>query len=116
MKSKIFFTVSALFCTQFFLMAQTGGPKVNPIEVAAFNRLVDFIKTDTQGAKIAEYEKNNISHQGEENVFSMPLLQVEWPGRTRIRQLGQIPADSISQGCHGRIPVFNIYFMYRAWS
>ena len=75
MKSKIFFTVSALFCTQFFLMAQTGGPKVNPIEVAAFNRLVDFIKTDTQGAKIAEYEKNYISHQGEENVLSIPIAR-----------------------------------------
>ena len=75
MKSKIFFTVSALFCTQFLLRAQTGGPKVNPIEVAAFNRLVDFIKTDTQEAKIAEYEKNNVSHQGEEHVFSMPLAR-----------------------------------------
>jgi hypothetical protein len=75
MKSKIFFTVSALLCTQFFLRAQTGGPKVNPLEVAAFNRLVDFIKTDTQSAKIAEYEKNNVSHQGEENVFSMPLAR-----------------------------------------
>ncbi len=75
MKSKIFFTVSALFCAQFFLKAQTSGPKVNPLEVAAFNRLVDFIKTDTQDAKIAEYEKNNVSHQGEENVFSMPLAR-----------------------------------------
>ncbi len=75
MKSKIFFTVSVLFCTQFSLKAQTGNPKVNPIEVAAFNRLVDYIKTDTQGAKIAEYEKNNISHQGEENVLSIPLAR-----------------------------------------
>ena len=75
MKSKIFLTVSAIFCTQFFLKAQTGNPKVNPVEVAAFNRLVDFIKTDTQEAKIAEYEKNNISHQGEEHVLSVPLAR-----------------------------------------
>ena len=75
MKSKIFFTVSAIFCTQFFLHAQTSNPKVNPVEVAAFNRLVDYIKTDTQEAKIAEYEKNNISHQGEEKVVSIPLAR-----------------------------------------
>jgi hypothetical protein len=75
MKSKIFFTVSVLFCTQFFLRAQTSYPKVNPLEVAAFNRLVDYIQTDTQQAKIAEYEKNNISHQGEENVLSIPIAR-----------------------------------------
>ena len=75
MKSKIFFTVSALFCTKFLLRAQTGRTKEKKIEVAAFNRLVDFIKTDTQEAKIAEYEKNNVSHQGEEHVFSMPLAR-----------------------------------------
>jgi len=75
MKSKIFLTVSVIFLTQFFLKAQTGNSKVNPVEVAAFNRLVDFIKTDTQEAKIAEYEKNNISHQGEENVLSIPLAR-----------------------------------------
>jgi hypothetical protein len=75
MKSKIFLTVSVIFCTPFFLMAQTSNPKANPIEVAAFNRLVDYIKTDTQEAKIAEYEKNNISHQGEEHVMSVPLAR-----------------------------------------
>lgn len=75
MKSKIFFTVSAIFCTQLFLNAQTGNPKVNPYEVAAFNRLVDYIKTDTQKAKIAEYEKNNISHQGEEHILSIPVAR-----------------------------------------
>lgn len=75
MKSKIFITVFAIFCTQFFLRAQTGNSKANPIEVAAFNRLVDFIKTDTQVAKIAEYEKNNISHQGEEHVMSVPVAR-----------------------------------------
>jgi hypothetical protein len=75
MKSKIFFTVSAIFCTQLLLSAQTGNPKVNPYEVAAFNRLVDYIKTDTQKAKIAEYEKNNISHQGEEHILSIPVAR-----------------------------------------
>lgn len=75
MKSKIFFTVSALFCIQFYLNAQTSNPKVNPAEISAFNRLVDYIKTDTQEAKIAEYEKNNISHQGEEQVVSIPLAR-----------------------------------------
>ncbi len=75
MKSKIFFTVSAILLTHFFLHAQTGNPNVNPLEVAAFNRLVDYIKTDTQEAKIAEYEKNNISHQGEENVLSIPIAR-----------------------------------------
>jgi hypothetical protein len=75
MKSKTLLTVSAIFCTQFFLRAQTSNPKTNPIEVAAFNRLVDYIKTDTQQAKIAEYEKNNISHQGEENVLSIPIAR-----------------------------------------
>jgi hypothetical protein len=75
MKSKIFFTVSAIFCTSFFLKAQTSIAKVNPYEVAAFNRMVDFIRTDTQQAKIAEYEKNNISHQGEEHILSVPLAR-----------------------------------------
>jgi hypothetical protein len=75
MKSKIFFTVFAILCTHFFSEAQTNNTKINPIEVAAFNRLVDFIKTDTQAAKIAEYEKNNISHQGEEHVLSIPLAR-----------------------------------------
>jgi hypothetical protein len=75
MKSKIFFTVSIILCTPFILEAQTSNPKVNPQEVSAFNRLVDFIKTDTQEAKIAEYEKNNISHQGEEHVLSVPLAR-----------------------------------------
>jgi hypothetical protein len=75
MKSKTLLTVSAIFCTQFFLRAQTSNPKTNPIEVAAFNRLVDYIKTDTQQAKIAEYGKNNISHQGEENVLSIPIAR-----------------------------------------
>ena len=75
MKSKIFFTVSAIFCTQLFLSAQTGNPKVNPYEVSAFNRLVDYIKTDTQKARIAEYEKNNISHQGEEHILSIPVAR-----------------------------------------
>jgi hypothetical protein len=55
MKSKIFFTVSVMLCAHFISVAQTNNPKVNPYEVAAFNRLVDFIKTDTQEAKIAEY-------------------------------------------------------------
>jgi len=75
MKSKIFFTVSAIFCTQLFLSAQTSNPKVNPYEVSAFNRLVDYIKTDTQKARIAEYEKNNISHQGEEHILSIPVAR-----------------------------------------
>src|ERR1700759_1503785 len=75
MKSKIFFTVSALLCTQFFLKAQTTNAKTNPVEVAAFNRLVDYIKTDTQAAKIAEYEKNHISHEGEEHVLSIPIAR-----------------------------------------
>jgi hypothetical protein len=75
LKSKIFFTVSALFCTQFFLKAQTGNSKVNPVEVAAFNRLVDFLSVDTQIVKISEYEKNHISHEGEENVLSIPLAR-----------------------------------------
>jgi len=75
MKSKIFFTVSTIFCTQLFLSAQTSNPKVNPYEVSAFNRLVDYIKTDTQKARIAEYEKNNISHQGEEHILSIPVAR-----------------------------------------
>ena len=75
MKSKIFFTVSAILCSHYILEAQTSNPKQNPVEIAAFNRLVDFIKTDTQEAKIAEYEKNNISHQGEENVVSVPIAR-----------------------------------------
>jgi len=75
MKSKIFFTVSVMLCAQFFLRAQTSNPKVNPLDVVAFNRLVDYIKTDTQEAKIAEYERNNISHQGEENVLSIPIAR-----------------------------------------
>jgi hypothetical protein len=75
MKSKFFFTVSAILCAPFILEAQTSNPKVNPYEVAAFNRLVDYIKTDTQKAKIAEYEKNNVSHQGEEHVLSVPLAR-----------------------------------------
>jgi hypothetical protein len=75
MKSKIFFTVSVVLCAPFILEAQTGNPKVNPYEVAAFNRLVDYIRTDTQEAKIAEYEKNNISHQGEEHVLSIPIAR-----------------------------------------
>jgi len=75
MKSKIFLTVSAMFCSQFFLRAQNSNPKPNPAEVAAFNRLVEYIKTDTQAAKIAEYEKNNISHEGEEHVLSIPLAR-----------------------------------------
>ncbi|HEY2347611.1 MAG TPA: hypothetical protein VGH64_01285 [Puia sp.] len=74
MRSKIFFTVSAILCAH-FCEAQSNHTKINPIEVAAFNRLVDFIKTDTQAAKIAEYEKNNISHQGEENVLSIPIAR-----------------------------------------
>jgi hypothetical protein len=75
MKSKIFFAFSVLFCIQFSPKAQTANPKVNPIEVAAFNRLVDYIKTDTQAAKIAEYEKNNVSHHGEENIVSIPVAR-----------------------------------------
>jgi len=75
MKSKIFLTVSAIFCIQLLLKAQNSNPKPNPLEVAAFNRLVDYIKTDTKEAKIAEYEKNNISHQGEENVLSIPIAR-----------------------------------------
>ena len=75
MKSKIFLTVSAMFCSQFFLRAQNSNPKPNPAEVAAFNRLVEYIKTDTQAAKIAEYEKNNISHEGEEHVLSIPVAR-----------------------------------------
>jgi hypothetical protein len=75
MKSKIFFAVSAVMCAFFFAEAQTTVPNVNSFEVAAFNRLVDYIKTDTQQAKIAEYEKNNISHQGEEHVLSIPVAR-----------------------------------------
>jgi hypothetical protein len=75
MKSKIIFTVSAILCFQFFLKAQSAGSKANPYEVAAFNRLVDYIKTDTQAVKIAEYEENNISHQGEEHVLSIPIAR-----------------------------------------
>jgi hypothetical protein len=75
MKSKIFFAVSVLLSTQFFLKAQSSTTKVNPYEVAAFNRMVDFIKSDTQQAKIAEYEKNNISHQGEEHILSVPIAR-----------------------------------------
>jgi len=43
--------------------------------MAAFNRLVDFISADTQNAKIAEYEKNNVSHVGEEHILSNPLAR-----------------------------------------
>jgi hypothetical protein len=75
MKSKIFFTVSVILCAHFILEAQTNNLKPNPLEVSAFNRLVDYIKTDTQQAKIAEYEKNNISHQGEEHIVSVPLAR-----------------------------------------
>src|SRR5690348_3083023 len=73
MKSKFFLTVSVMLCLLFFLHAQSINPKPNPAEVAAFNRLVEYIKTDTQEAKIAEYEKNKISHEGEENVLSVPI-------------------------------------------
>src|ERR1700676_1921994 len=75
MKSKIFLAVFVLLCTLSSSWAQTNNPKINPLEVAAFNRLVDFISADTQDAKIAEYERNNISHQGEEHVLSIPLAR-----------------------------------------
>lgn len=75
MKSKIFFTVSIFLCSFFSSRSQTNNHKTNQVEVAAFNRLVDFVKTDTQEAKIAEYEKNNISHQGEEHILSVPLAR-----------------------------------------
>ena len=75
MKSKILLTVSVVFCTQFFLRAQTVNSKVNPFEVTAFNRLVDYIKSDSQEPRIAEYEKNSIPHQGEEHILSIPFAR-----------------------------------------
>ena len=73
MKSKTLLTVSICLFALFTSRAQTNNTKANTLEMSAFNRLVDFISAETQSTKIADYEKNNISHEGEEHVLSVPL-------------------------------------------
>jgi hypothetical protein len=75
MKSKTLLTVSICLFTHLSPGAQTNNTKTNTLEMSAFNRLVDFISVETQSTKIAEYEKNNISHEGEEHILSSPLAR-----------------------------------------
>jgi len=75
MKSKTLLTVSICLFAHLSPGAQTNNTKTNTLEMSAFNRLVDFISIETQSTKIAEYEKNNISHEGEEHILSNPLAR-----------------------------------------
>ncbi|MDP9041405.1 MAG: hypothetical protein M3N30_05445 [Bacteroidota bacterium] len=74
MKLRIFLILFGLSAT-FSSNGQANNLKLDSIEKNSFNSLAYYISVDTQRVKIAEYEKNRISHIGEEHQLYSPVAR-----------------------------------------
>jgi hypothetical protein len=78
MKSKLLLSISTIL----FLTASSGAQVNNDtakngsasLDALLFKLMVDYVSADTIALNISEFEKNNISHFGEEHRLVIPIL------------------------------------------
>lgn len=110
MKIKALLIVFLGLCAAFIPKAQIITPP-NIFEITAFNRLVKFLSTDTQTIKIADFEKNNIPHLGEEHRL-VPAVFVDAPGNYLIQNASWdrfLPSVYNKEATHGSPFLISLY-------
>lgn len=78
MKSKLLLSISIILFFIEFSSAQINNDSAKRVAVSLdsfiFRLMVDYVSADTLALHIAEFEKNTISHLGEEHQLVIPIL------------------------------------------
>src|ERR1700712_5096373 len=78
MKSKLVLSISILLFSVAFCYAQKNNDTSKRVSVSLdsfiFRVMVNYISADTFSLNVEEFEKNNITHLGEEHRLVIPIL------------------------------------------
>lgn len=78
MKSKFLLSISIILFLSGSSIAQTKNDTSKRVSISLdsfiFRLMVNYVSADTLALNIAEFEKNNISHLGEEHQLVIPIL------------------------------------------
>ena len=110
MKTKVLLMAFFGLCAAFISKAQPNTSQ-NIFEITAFNRLVKFLSIDTQTVKIADFEKTNIPHLGEEHIL-VPAVFVDAPGNYLIQNASWdrfLPSVYNKEATHGSPFLITLY-------
>jgi len=114
MKSKLLLSISVILFLIAPSSAQTNNDtaKLSPrsLDSLIFRLMVDYVSADTLALNISEFEKNNISHLGEEHRLVIPILTnpgvYEQDNSSYDKFLPSVYHKEVTQGSPFLIPIY----------
>ena len=114
MKSKLLLSISVILFLTAPSSAQTNNDtaKLSPrsLDSLIFRLMVDYVSADTLALNISEFEKNNISHLGEEHRLVIPILTnpgvYEQDNSSYDKFLPSVYHKEVTQGSPFLIPIY----------